>query len=164
MLGHLDTGEAVALIPRGLGGYWYFDPVTNEKVKVSADVASHIQKDAVFFYRPFPSRPFAEGDLPKFVFSTLTRSDYLIVIGAALAVTLVGLLPAWAYQKAYGVVAPSGQAGLVLPIAALLLGVTVTSALIGICRNLIMARVSIELEKGGIFAELVERQRIDDEL
>ena len=146
MLGRLDTGEAVALIPRGVGGYWYFDPVTNEKVKVSKDVATHIQKDAVFFYRPFPSRPFVKGDLSKFVFSTFTRSDYLIVIGAALAVTLVGLLPAWAYQKAYGVVAPSGQAGLVLPIAALLLGVTVTSALIGICRNLIMARVSIKLD------------------
>ena len=36
MLGRLDTGEAVALIPRGVGGYWYFDPVTNEKVKVSS--------------------------------------------------------------------------------------------------------------------------------
>ena len=146
MLGHLDTGEMVALIPKGPGGYSYLDPSTGETVKVSAEVATHISEEAVFFYKPLPSRPLEKGDLLSFVFSTLSRSDYLIVIGAAIAVTLIGLLPAWANQVAFGVVAPSGQAGLVLPIAALLVGVTVTSMLIGICRNLIMARVSIKLD------------------
>ena len=146
MLGRLDTGDIVALIPRGLGGYWYIDPATNEKVKISPEVAAHIEQGAMFFYRPLPPRPLDSGDLTKFVFSTFSRADYLIVIGAALVVTLIGLLPAWANQVAYGVVAPSGQAGLVLPIAALLFGVTVTSALISICRNLIMARISIKLD------------------
>ncbi|MDO5107391.1 MAG: ATP-binding cassette domain-containing protein [Coriobacteriaceae bacterium] len=146
MFGHLDTGEAVALIPRGLAGYWYLDPKTGEKVKVSAEVAERIDKEAVLFYRPFPSRPFKKGDLPSFVFGTLSRSDYLVVIGAAVVATLLGLLPAWANQVAFGVVAPSGQVGLLLPIAALLVGVTVNNALIGICRNLIMARVSIKLD------------------
>ena len=146
MLGYLDTGEPVALIPRGLGGYWYLDPETGEKVKVSAEVAAHIDDAAVYFYKPFPSRPFKKGDMPAFVFGTLSRSDYRIVIGAAIVMTLIGLLPAWANQVAFGVVAPSGQADLVLPIAALLVGVTVTTALIGICRNLIMARVSIKIE------------------
>ena len=47
---------------------------------------------------------------------------------------------------AFGIVAPSGQAGLVLPIAALLVGVTVTTVLFGICRNLIMARISVKLD------------------
>ena len=42
MVGHLDTGETVALIPRGPGGYCYIDPGTGEKVKVSAGVAEHI--------------------------------------------------------------------------------------------------------------------------
>ena len=146
MLGALDTGEAVALIPRGMGGYYYLAPATGEKVKVSSDVAAHIDSQAVYFYRPLPSRPLETSDLISFVFSTFSRADYLIVIGAALAVTLIGLLPAWANKIAYGVVAPSGQAGLVLPIAALLVGVTVTSALISICRNLIMARISIKLD------------------
>ena len=146
MLGRLDTGEMVALIPRGPGGYWYLDPGTGEKVKVSPEVATHITEDAVFFYKPLPSRPLEKGDLLAFVFSSLSRSDYLIVIGAAIAVTLIGLLPAWANKVAFGVVAPSGQAGLVLPIAALLVGVTLTSMLIGICRNLIMARMSIKLD------------------
>jgi NHLM bacteriocin system ABC transporter ATP-binding protein len=146
MVGRLDTGEVVALIPRGLAGYWYLDPGTGEKVRVNAEVAERIGKEAVLFYKPFPSRPFKKGDLSRFVFGTLSRSDYRIVIGAAIVVTLIGLLPAWANQVAFGVVAPSGQVGLLLPIAALLVGVTVNNLLIGICRNLIMARLSIKLE------------------
>ena len=145
MLGHLDTGEPIALIPRGTAGYSYLDPKTGEKVKVSAETAAHIDSRAVLFYRPFPSRPFKKGDLIKFVFSTFSQADYRIVIGAAIVVTLIGLLPAWANQVAFGTVAPSGQVGLVLPIAALLVGVTVATTLISICRNLIMARVSIKL-------------------
>ena len=146
MLGRLDTGEPVALIPRGAAGYWYLDSVTGEKVKVTSEVVSRIDDAAVFFYEPLPSRPLTKKDLSKFVLGSFSRSDYLIVIGAAIVVTLIGLLPAWANQVAFGVVAPSGQAGLVLPIAALLVGVTIATALVGICRNLIMARVSFKLD------------------
>ena len=146
MLGYLDTGEPIALIPRGMAGYFYLDPNTGEKVRVNAKTAAHIDSRAVLFYRPFPSRPLKKGDLTKFVFSTFSHADYRIVIGAAIVMTLIGLLPAWANQVAFGRVAPSGQVDLVLPVAALLVGVTAASTLIGICRNLIMARVSIKLD------------------
>ena len=146
MLGRLDTGETVALIPRGLGGYWYLDPATGAKVRVTKSVVSRIGDTAVFFYKPLPSRPLTRKDLKVFTLSVFSRSDYLITIGAAIVVALIGLLPAWANKIAFGVVAPSGQVGLVLPIAALLVGVTVNNTLIGICRNLIMARISFKLD------------------
>lgn len=145
MLGHLDTGEAIALLPKGAGGYFYLDPITGEKVKVSAEVAKHIEPRAVFFYKPLPSRPLKTADLTAFAFGTFSRADKRIVLGSAITVTLIGLLPAWVNKVAYGVVAPSGQVGLVLPIAVLLVGVTMSTALIGICRNLIMACISIKL-------------------
>lgn len=145
MVGRLNTGDVVALIPKGLGGYWYINPSTDEKVRVSAEVARHLDQETTFFYKPLPSRSLKKGDLGSFVFSSLSRSDYLVVLGAATVMTLVGLLPAWANKVAFGVVAPSGQMELVLPIAALLVGVTITTTLFGICRNLIMARVSIKL-------------------
>ena len=146
MLGHLDTGEIVSLIPKGAAGYVCLDSETGEKVRVTPEVAEHIDSRAVFFYKPFPSRPLTSKDITRFVFGAFTRSDYLIVIGAAIAVTLIGLLPAWANKVAFGVVAPSGRVGLVLPIAALLVGVTLATTLVGICRNLIMARISFKLD------------------
>ncbi len=146
VLGVLDTGEAVALLPRGLSGYYYLEPGGGRKVRVNASVAAHISSEATFFYKPLPARPLAVRDLTKFISRIFTRSDYLLVFIAALAATLIGLAPAWANKVAFDVVAPSGQADLILPIAALLLGVMVSSALIGICRNLIMSRVSIKLD------------------
>ena len=146
MLGRLDTGEAVALLPRGVRGYCYLEPETGHKIKVTREVASHIEEEAVLFYRPLPARPLNVRDLVAFIARVFDRSDYLLVLVAALAVTLVGLAPAWANQLAFGVVAPSGQARLILPIAALLLGVAVSTALIGACRNLVMARVTVKLD------------------
>ena len=146
MLGSLDSGELVALIPRGVAGYSYIDPMSHEKVKVTREIAQRMGKKAIFFYRPLPSRQISTKDLVAFVFSTFTTWDYVSVIGAAIVMTLIGLLPAWANRIAYGVVAPSGRPGLVLPIAMLLLGVTITSTLYSIVRNLVMARISIKLD------------------
>ena len=146
MLGHLDTGQAIALLPRGTGGYYFLAPGNGRKVKVNADVATRISEDAVLFYHPLPMRPLKKLDLVAFVVKLFDRSDYWLVLVAAIIAALIGLLPAWANQVAYGVVAPSGHASLILPIAALLVGVAVSSALINICRNLVMARISIKLD------------------
>ena len=146
LLGHLDTGEAVALLPRAMGGYYYLEPDTGRKVKVNARVASRLDDTAIFFYKPLPARPLTVRDLVSFIFGTFEKSDYLLVVAAAVVVTLIGLLPAWANKIAFGIVAPSGQAGLIAPIAALLVGVAVATALINACRNIIMARVSMKLD------------------
>ncbi len=145
MLGRLDNGEAVALLPQGLSGYRYVEPGTGRKVRVTREVAARVDEEAVLFYRPLPAKPLSVSDLLLFIMRVFDRNDYQLVVAAALAVTLVGLAPAWANQIAFGVVAPSGQARLILPIAALLLGVAVSSALIGACRNLVMQRVSTKL-------------------
>ena len=145
MLGRLDTGEAVALLPKGIRGYRYVEPATGRKVRISSEVAKHIEPEAVLFYRPLPVKPLSMSDLTAFIFRVFDRNDYLLVLMAAAIVTAIGLLPAWANQVAFGVVAPSGQARLILPIGALLLGVTVSAALIGACRNLVMARVTAKL-------------------
>ena len=146
MLGRLDTGEAIALLPRGVRGYYYLDPSTGRKVKVNAQSAQRISQEAVLFYPPLPAKPLKIRDLTLFIFRVFDRNDYLLVFIAALAATLIGLATPWANQVAFGIVAPSGQAALILPIAALLLGVAVATALIGICRNLVMNRVSAKLD------------------
>ena len=146
MLGRLDTGESVALLPLSVRGYCYLDPVSGRKVRIDATVAEHIQPNAVLFYRPLPARPLSVRDLASFIFRIFDRGDYLLVFIAALVAALIGLVPAWANRIAFGTVVPSGQASLVAPVGALLLGVATATALIGACRNLVMARVSTKLD------------------
>lgn len=157
MLGRLDTGEAVPLLPHGIHGYHYLEPGTNRKIKVNAARARHIQSEAVLFYRPLPAKPLKTADLIAFIARVFNRNDYLLVLVAAAAAALIGLALPWANQVAFSVVAPSGQARLILPIAALLLGVVVSTALINACRSLVMSRVSIKLD---IVAEAATFARI----
>ena len=146
MLGHLDTGEPVALLPKGLHGYCYVEPGTGRKVPVTREVAERLDDEAILFYMPLPAKPLAVPDLIAFIFRVFDRSDYLLVIAASLAVTVIGLIPAWANKVAYGTVVPSGQSSLIAPVGALLLGMTISTALIGACRTLVMARVSTKLD------------------
>ena len=210
MVGKLDTGDAVALLPRETRGYYFIEPSTGHRVNVNAETAKHLEPEAVLFYKPLPAKPLTVRDLPRFIFSVFDRSDYRLVIVFAIAMALVGLLPAWANQIAFGTVVPSGQVVLVAPIAAMLLGVAVSTALIGAtfdeatsaldnktqkhvaealdslnCTRIVIAhrlstvkhcdrilvvddgRIAEEgtydelIAQGGIFADLVERQRID---
>ena len=145
MLGCLEDGTAVALLPRGTSGYCYLEPGTDRKVKVTPEVAASLRREAVLFYKPLPPKKLSVRDLFSFIMRVFDRSDYLLVLIAASVSMLIGLVPAWANNVAFGTVVPSGRANLVLPVGALLLGAVVSATLIGACRNLVMSRVSVKL-------------------
>lgn len=157
LLAKLDTGEYVALLPRLLGGYSLVDPATGVHVRVNKATATRIQTEATYFYKPLPARSLTVRDLIGFMFSCFELGDYLLVLAAALVATLVGLLPAWVNQMVFSVVVPSGQDALIAPIAALLLGVSVSTVIIGANRNLVMQRVSIKV---GVAAEAAAFARL----
>lgn len=146
VLGRLSTGEPVALLPHGLGGYAFEDPATGARVRVRKATAQRVQPEATLFYKPLPARPLGIRDLLSFMFSVFDAGDIVLVIAAALVSTLVGLLPAWANQVVFLVVVPSGQESLIAPIAALLVGVSFSTVVIGASRKLVMQRVSIKME------------------
>ena len=158
LLGKLDTGQAVALLPRGMNGYCYLEPGTGKKVKVTDEVAAHIDPNAILFYKPLPAKPLTFRDTVPFVSNVFDKSDDFLVLFASIVVALIGLAPAWANKIAFGTVVPSGQVDLILPVAALLLGVAVSTVLINACRNLVMARISTKLEvvaQAAIFARVL---------
>jgi ABC-type bacteriocin/lantibiotic exporter with double-glycine peptidase domain len=146
MLATLDTGQMVALLPTGVKGYCYHEPSTGRKIKIDAKIAQTISPHAVCFYRPLPAKKLGINDLMRFIAGMFDLTDYLLVLAAAGVVMLVSMLQPIVQNIAYGTVIPSGQIDLVLPMGAMLLGVTISTVLIGICRNLVMARVSLKLE------------------
>ena len=145
LLGQLDTGDTVALLPYGLSGYYYIEPGTGNKIRVNDERSAHILPEAIMFYRPLPAKPLTIGDLLSFIVGVFNRGDYALVFMATLATTLIGLLPAQANKVAFSTVVPSGQLSLIAPLATMLLGVAISTALIGICQHLVVARVGIKL-------------------
>ena len=145
MIASLDTGETVALVPSKFLGYWMLDPSVPSKKHVTRQVAAHIDPKATLIYRPLPAKALGFKDLVRFTVGAFDAGDYLRVIVAAIVATLVGLLPAAVKNLVFSTVIPSGTLKYVLPIACLLVGVSVSKTLINACRNFMMARISIKL-------------------
>ncbi len=145
LLARLDTGETVALIPSRVRGYQMLDATTGSRRRVTREVASHLEAEATLFYRPLPNKELGAEDLIRYMIASFDLGDYLRVVASAITVTLVGLLPSWVNNLAFGTVIPSGSLEFVIPITCLLVGVVTSKVLVGACRNFVMARLSTKL-------------------
>ena len=145
MLGMLKNGEIVALLPYGMTGYAYFDYSTGNRIRVNKRNAADLEDTAIVFYRPLPSKALSLSDFFSFLIRSFDMSDYALVFIMALLVALVGMLPAVAYNIVFAEVIPAGFTRLILPIAALLIGVSVATLLFTMNRNLVAGRISQKL-------------------
>ncbi|MFR1638218.1 MAG: hypothetical protein ACLSVD_03030 [Eggerthellaceae bacterium] len=76
---------------------------------------------------------------------SLDLSDYVMIVAATLAVTLLGMLLPAVNSLIFGPVVDSGNVGVVVPIAVLLASVTCARVLIGGAKELVMSRVGTKL-------------------
>ena len=138
-------GSPVALLPQARGGYAYVDPQTGAHVRVDAKVAAGLSEEAWCFYRPLPLRELGVKDILLYMVRCLDAVDYVYILVATLAVTLLGMLVPRVNQIVFGPVIESGEVGLVAPVACLLVGVMFSQLLIGGAKAMVMARVNTKL-------------------
>ena len=140
-----DSGTVIAILPGEMGGYEYMDPATGRKVKVNARTAAAISEEALCFYRPLPQRELKLRDLLRYMVSCLTARDGVSFGAAALAITLLGLLMPKLNQILTGTVITTGSGQLLVAVVLFLFFATVTSILLGIIRNMLLARIRYKL-------------------
>lgn len=145
LLGRTKEGSPVAILPNGLAGYAYYDYGSGRQVRVTRETAGNLDEAAVCFYKPLPLRKIGIRDLLIYIAQTLSASDLILISLAALAATLIGMLSPYVSNLLFGAVIPGGDGSLLIPLAALMIGVTVSTLLIGITRSLILGRVQTKM-------------------
>jgi len=140
LLGSTVDGDVIAIMPSKLSGYEYQDPKTLQVVKLNKQTARNINRDAFCFYRPFPARKLSLTDLAVFMLQSISWTDIAFVMGASLLVSLLGMFLPFMNKQIFDSVIPSGTKGDVLPVAALLIGAAIGSALFGITRSIVLIR------------------------
>lgn len=146
MLGrHTDDGSAVALIPKGLSGYAYFDTVTGKWTRVGRKNEILFAEEALCFYKPFPLKKLTIADLVRYIVSTLSAADLALVALATLAVSLVGLLTPRLNNLLFGTVIERADLVLLLGITVFMVSVTISSLLIGSVKSLLTTRVNTKM-------------------
>ena len=138
----------VALLPGRISGYTYADPKTGKREKVNAKTAALFDADAICFYRPLPQKKLGIPDLLLYLKRCVSLSDVIMIVGAALALTLVGLLLPQISRTLTGPVLSSGRGDVLTGIAICLLCVLISSQLIGTVHDFIQNRLQAKASLG----------------
>ena len=143
MLGCMkDTRTTVALLPGQFFGYYYKDPVTGKKTRVTRKNAKLFSRDALCFYKPLPMKQLGIPDLLLYMKKSIPNDDLLLIALVTLAVTLVGMIEPKAYALITGPILQSRNMNLMVGTAVFLLCSAFASRLIGLIRTLLMDRIS----------------------
>lgn len=140
LLGSTASGQVIAILTGKTTGYQYKDRSTGQMVRVNKENAKLINRDAFLFYRPFPAKKLNLLDLGNFMLKAISRADLVYVAIASLVVTLLGMFLPFINNQIFDNLIPSGTKNDILPIAALLIGVTIGNTLFGVTRSIILSR------------------------
>ena len=142
---HRDDGSVVALIPRGLTGYAYYDAKAAQWVSIGKKNEDIFDDEAICFYKPFPLTKLTVPALVRYIIECLDRADIVLVVLATFLASLVGLLTPRLTALLFGRVAESGSLRLLLAIAVFMVSVSVSQLLIQSINTLLSGRITTKL-------------------
>ena len=140
-----DDGSVVALIPRGLTGYAYYDAKAAQWVKITAKNESLFDEEAICFYKPFPLTKLTVPMLMRYIAECVDKADAALVVFSTLIVSLVGLLTPRLTALLFGPVAESGSVQILLALATFMISVSVSQLLFRSVNTLLSGRVTTKL-------------------
>ena len=140
-----DDGTPVALIPTGLNGYKFYDSKTGKWVRISKKTSSLIDDEAISFYKPLPLKKLGVRDLVVYIVECMSISDFVLVIGATILTSLLGLLMPKFQRIIYGPVIDGGSLQLLYAVFSFMISLSFSQILIGVVKNLIMSRLSTKM-------------------
>lgn len=140
-----DDGTVVALIPRGLTGYAYFDAANSRWVRIGRKNEEIFDEEAICFYKPFPLTKLTVPVLTRYIVQCIDRADIVLVALATFLVSLVGLLTPRLTALLFGQVAVSGSVRLLVALATFMISVSVSQILLRSINAMLSARVTTKL-------------------
>ena len=160
MLGiYRKSQKAVALIPDGARGYLFVDEETGREVKVSGKNADQIAETALCFYKPLPLKKIQAKELVMYAIRTMSASDFVAVLFAAAAVSMIGIFLVCANWLIFEKGIFPGGLNVLLSCTVLLLGTGIVTILFRTIQQMLLAkmktRMSICMESAAMMRVLM---------
>ena len=146
MLGtRTDDGSVVALLPKGVHHYWFYDYNKNMHVTISSRNRKLIAKDAITFFKPFPNKAIDIKALLVYMFQQLSFFDIFTLILVAVLMTGFGLLLPKLNELLFSRVLGTGSHSLLMGTAIFMLSITISMAIYSACKDMFASRLEIKL-------------------
>ncbi len=152
-----DGGKPVALIPKGIRGYYYYDSVTHKKVSINSRNEDAFSSEAICFYKPLPLRKLTIADLLIYIKDCISPGDIFFYVLTALIITLFGLLIPGVTAILTGPIKDSNNMRLLAGSAVFIICITITTQLLTAMKNLILTSVT---EKTSLQVEAAVMMRL----
>lgn len=145
-----ETEKTVLLLPGKWGGYYYYNEENGKKEKVTGKVAAVFSTEAYCLYPPFAQENFTGKTFLFAMLKAYRLSDWIMLLFVSMAVTAMGMVVPYVNQYIFNIVIPSGDGKDIFPMAALLFGVVITTAMFQLLRNIWVLRTG---DRGNMWIE-----------
>ena len=135
-----QDGGIVALIPDRMGRYFYYDYEKHERIRLTKKTAGLMESEAVAVYEPLPQKELGYRDIIRFLIRSISGWDVVMLLIAALGVSLLGMIMPAAVSLIFNVIVPSGQKLFIFTVSVLLVGAATATLLMQAFRNAYIAR------------------------
>jgi NHLM bacteriocin system ABC transporter ATP-binding protein len=137
-----EPGDIIALIPRKISGYNYYNFRLGKRIRVTKAEAAKINEDAVCFYKPLPLKKITAKDFLVFCLRSLSAGDFVVMTILMLAVSLIGLLTPYFTNLLFMSTMQLGGGEVVIPAAAVLVGAAISAGLIRASQRIVETRIN----------------------
>lgn len=141
-----DDSSVVAFIPKGLGGYVFFDAPSGKWIKLSKKNEDLFENEAICFYKPFPLKKLTLPLLVRYIIETLSVADIVLVVLATFAVSAIGLLMPKLNNILFGTVVASQNIKMLVGITVFMICAAISTLLMQSVKAMLTARVGTKLE------------------
>ena len=128
--------------PRAFYGYYFKDPATGKRTRITRKTARLFSREALCFYQPLPMKKLGIPDLLKHMKNSITHGDLAVIVLATLAVQLVGMIEPRVYSLVTGKILEGHNMNLMAGVGVFLLTSAFAAQLIGLVRSLLMQRIN----------------------
>ena len=139
---HKDNGAPVAMLPRGLTGYYYKDFETGKPVRINRKNAHLFETEAICFYQPLPLKSLNIGDLFLYMKECVRIGDFALIAIITVVMSLISLLLPTLTWVLTGRVLDSKNVTLLVGISIFILCTTLSTDLVSAVQSLINSRIT----------------------
>lgn len=138
--------KVIAVLPSNFGGYYFINPETAAKEKITSKNADKFTFNAMCFYKPLPEKELTIRDLGIYILECLSPGDWILFVGLTLLLTLVGFAMPQLNQIIFSLIIPSNQVAMILSVALLMVGIAIASFLINVSKTLMQTKIQTKME------------------
>ena len=145
MVGFMNDDNTPVLLKPGFTDYTFIHPKTGQVMTASKN-ADQLDKKAMITCLPFTEGQLTVKDILRYAAHCLCKYDWLYSLMACVGVTLLTMFTPYVSKLIFSEVIPSGDIGLIVPIATLLLSAAAGLVMVQVARDLVVVRIKDKVE------------------